>query len=155
MNVVALGGVPGIGVIAVTHGLGAYGSAPPPPANPLLSLGGGEDETFDEYLGFFKSVNQDVHERGSGASWGFGPGVVADLDDEEFGGPLGAEGRPSDVAERLLARARKAEFFAASRRPPRSGGGAVPGRSASTRKTAEVTITIRGVKYTVRRDLPS
>lgn len=44
MNVVGLAGIPGIGVIAITHGLGALPATPPqPPANPLLTLGGGDE----------------------------------------------------------------------------------------------------------------
>jgi hypothetical protein len=47
MNVVALGGIPGISVIAVTHGLGGVSATPPtPPVNPHLALSGAENEEW-------------------------------------------------------------------------------------------------------------
>jgi hypothetical protein len=92
MNVVGLAGIPGIGVIAITHGLGALPATPPqPPANPLLTLGGGDEneewwikeqkrkeqgeglDHYDESHGYFNlPYGQEPGDSEQGAAWELG-----------------------------------------------------------------------------------
>jgi hypothetical protein len=91
MNVVGLAGIPGIGVIAITHGLGALPATPPvPPANPLLTLGGGDEneewwikertrreqaeglDHYDEQHGYFNLPYGQEPEENANVAWELG-----------------------------------------------------------------------------------